>query len=72
MKSKIDPNAERGAKAGVKRRPIVFTAINKPDYELAARLMVPLFLDWLSKQAVHAGGGGGRLHLHPPSSDNSQ
>ena len=60
MKSKSDPSAASDAKARGKRRPIVFTSINRPDYELAARLLAPLVLDMLKREALQAGSGGDR------------
>lgn len=60
MKSKEDQGAVKAVKTRGKRRPIIFTSMNKPDYELAATLLAPLVLDRLKREALQAASGGDR------------
>ena len=62
MKSKEDQGAVKAVKTRGKRRPIIFTSMNKPDYELAAKLLAPLVLDRFKREAFHAGSGGDRCN----------
>ena len=62
MKSKEDQGAVKAVKTRGKRRPIVITWANKPDYDLLAKLLAPLVLDRLKSEALQAGSGGDRRH----------